>query len=155
MVTLLSEAQVRNFQRWPVLGVYVWPNQFIGQTYEQEINWMKRWIEDRLFWMDTNKPGDCSIITSIDEVDNSGSFTLYPNPTESAVTITLNADAGGSKQLRIFNLTGMLVYQTQFIGESYTWSGLDQTGNEIAAGVYVAVITDERGASIQQKLIRK
>jgi hypothetical protein len=155
MVTLLSEAQVRNFQRWPVLGVYVWPNQFIGQTYEQEINWMKRWIEDRLFWMDTNKPGDCSIITSIDEVDKSGAFTLYPNPTERSVTITLNTEAGGSKQLRIFNLTGQLVYQTQFTGESFIWPGLTQSGDELAAGVYVVTITDERGASIQQKLIRR
>jgi hypothetical protein len=80
---------------------------------------------------------------------------LYPNPTEGSVIITLNAADSRTRQIRIFNLTGQLVYQTQFMGESYTWPGLDQTGNELAAGVYLITITDERGASIKQKLIRR
>jgi len=50
---LLSEAQVRNFDRWSILGSYVWPNWFIAQTYQEEIDWMKGWLEERLTWMDT------------------------------------------------------------------------------------------------------
>ncbi len=49
---LLNEAQVRNFVRWPILGIYVWPNWFIANTYQEEINWMKNWLRDRLTWMD-------------------------------------------------------------------------------------------------------
>ena len=49
---LLNESQVRNYQRWPILGTYVWPNWFIGQTYADEINWMKNWIDNRLKWID-------------------------------------------------------------------------------------------------------
>ena len=49
---LLDEAQVRNFERWRILGSYVWPNWFIANTYDEEINWMKGWLEDRLTWMD-------------------------------------------------------------------------------------------------------
>jgi len=49
---LLNEAQVRNFDRWRILGIYVWPNWFIAQTYKEEIDWMKGWLEDRLTWMD-------------------------------------------------------------------------------------------------------
>jgi hypothetical protein len=49
---LLSESQVRNYQRWPILGTYVWPNWFIGQSYADEINWMKNWIRNRLLWID-------------------------------------------------------------------------------------------------------
>src|SRR4029077_8140195 len=52
--TLLGEAQVRNFQRWPILGTYVWPNQFIGQTYQQEVDFMSGWLEARLDWMDSS-----------------------------------------------------------------------------------------------------
>lgn len=48
----LSEAQVRNFTRWPILGQYVWPNWFIAQTYEEEIDWMHNWLMNRLGWMD-------------------------------------------------------------------------------------------------------
>ncbi|HUU20020.1 MAG TPA: CotH kinase family protein, partial [Sedimentisphaerales bacterium] len=53
IVELLSEAQVRNFDRWSILGSYVWPNWFIAQTYQEEIDWMKGWLEERLTWMDT------------------------------------------------------------------------------------------------------
>jgi hypothetical protein len=49
---LLDEAQVRNFERWPILGSYVWPNWFIANTYQEEIAWMKNWLKDRLTWMD-------------------------------------------------------------------------------------------------------
>ncbi len=50
---LLSEAQVRNFDRWHILGSYVWPNWFIAETYDEEINWMSGWLKQRLDWMDS------------------------------------------------------------------------------------------------------
>ncbi|MBE0537185.1 MAG: CotH kinase family protein, partial [Phycisphaerae bacterium] len=49
---LLDEAQKRNFTRWPVLGVYVWPNWYIAPTWQAEIDWMKNWLTNRLTWMD-------------------------------------------------------------------------------------------------------
>jgi hypothetical protein len=49
----LQEAQERNFQRWHILGQWVWPNRYVGKTYADEINWMKRWIEQRISWIDT------------------------------------------------------------------------------------------------------
>ena len=50
---LLNEAQARNFDRWGILGRYVWPNWFIAHTYDEEINWMSGWLEQRLDWMDS------------------------------------------------------------------------------------------------------
>ncbi len=41
-----------NFITWPVLGVYIWPNEFVGTTHFSEIDYMKNWIKDRLSWMD-------------------------------------------------------------------------------------------------------
>ncbi len=41
-----------NFARWPVLGAYVWPNKFIGATHDQEIDYLKGWISNRLAWLD-------------------------------------------------------------------------------------------------------
>ncbi len=51
---LLRESQFRNYQRWPILGQYVWPNWFIGQTWQEEVDWMKGWLGDRLVWYDSN-----------------------------------------------------------------------------------------------------
>lgn len=49
----LAEAQVRNFQRWPSFGRYIWPNWYIGNNYEDEIGFLKRWVTGRLAWIDT------------------------------------------------------------------------------------------------------
>ena len=51
----LSEAQKRNFRRWPVLGRLVFGNPTQGlPTYQQEVAQMKRWLQARLKWMDTH-----------------------------------------------------------------------------------------------------
>lgn len=51
---LLNESQVRNFQRWPILGEWVWPNYYYGNTYQEEVNWFKNWTQQRLNWVDAN-----------------------------------------------------------------------------------------------------
>jgi len=54
LAAFLNESQIRNYQKWRILGTYVWPNQYIGKTYQDEINWMKQWIANRLTWIDGN-----------------------------------------------------------------------------------------------------
>ena len=54
VAAFLDESQRRNFVTWPILGQYVWPNWYIANTYREEIDWMKGWIEDRLEWYDSN-----------------------------------------------------------------------------------------------------
>lgn len=53
-VERLTETGVaaKNFERWPVLGVYVWPNNYVGNSYEDEIQYLKDWIDSRLGWLD-------------------------------------------------------------------------------------------------------
>ena len=51
----LSEAQKRNFQRWPVLGRRIFGNPTWGPpTYQQEVKQMKTWLQARLKWIDTH-----------------------------------------------------------------------------------------------------
>jgi hypothetical protein len=50
---LLMESQERNFDRWPTLGEYVWPNWYIGTIFEDEVQWMRNWLEQRITWMDS------------------------------------------------------------------------------------------------------
>ena len=51
-----SDAIKRNFERWPILGQWIWPNSYVGTTYESEINYLKNWLSQRLTWMDSNIP---------------------------------------------------------------------------------------------------
>ena len=55
----LDAPQQRNFQQWDILGTYVWPNFYVGNTYQEEIDFFKNWIGDRLLWIDTNLTGNC------------------------------------------------------------------------------------------------
>ncbi|MCY2966936.1 MAG: CotH kinase family protein, partial [Planctomycetota bacterium] len=51
----LESAQRRNFERWPVLGKYVWPNpRPYPKTYAGEVDKLKNWLAKRLDWMDAN-----------------------------------------------------------------------------------------------------
>ena len=47
-----SGSSDENFEVWPVLGIYIWPNNFIGQDYDQELGYFTNWIESRLSWLD-------------------------------------------------------------------------------------------------------
>ncbi|MFD0796749.1 CotH kinase family protein [Maribacter chungangensis] len=52
-----SGAAENNFRKWPVLGTYIWPNNFVGNTYAEELDYLTNWIEDRLLWMDAEIEG--------------------------------------------------------------------------------------------------
>lgn len=53
LVALIGDAQIRNFQRWPILDQYIWPNAYIGNSYDNEITYLRDWIIDRMTWIDT------------------------------------------------------------------------------------------------------
>lgn len=57
MVTVLEEPQERNFQVWPVMGVQLYQNTFVGKNYAEEIDYLTSWLRNRLVWMDTHMPG--------------------------------------------------------------------------------------------------
>lgn len=42
-----------NFQKWDILSIYVWPNNFIGNSYNAEIGYLENWITTRAAWLDT------------------------------------------------------------------------------------------------------
>lgn len=53
LISLLSEARVRNYKRWKkVIGKKVGPNYYVGPTYDAEVLWMKNWITQRLAFLD-------------------------------------------------------------------------------------------------------
>ena len=52
-VSYLGDAIDRNFSMWPLLGNYVWPNYYVFDSYEEEIDYLKSWTASRLAWMDS------------------------------------------------------------------------------------------------------
>ncbi|MBK7030824.1 MAG: CotH kinase family protein [Bacteroidales bacterium] len=58
-ITELTEsARIRNFERWPILGTYVWPNyNWQGNDYEDEVAYFRTYLMNRINWMDHNFEG--------------------------------------------------------------------------------------------------
>lgn len=55
-----ESAVTRNFDRWDILGSYVWPNAdgyASRATHQAEIDWMKNWLTARLAWIETQSQG--------------------------------------------------------------------------------------------------
>ena len=48
----LQQAQLNNFQRWPILEIYVWPNYRITGSYPGEVDFLETWLGERIAWMD-------------------------------------------------------------------------------------------------------
>ncbi|MDR3626514.1 MAG: CotH kinase family protein, partial [Ignavibacteriaceae bacterium] len=63
VVTLTTEARIRNFTKWNIIGVYVWPNRTVENTYEGEVQDLKSWIANRMDWLNFNIPTTYSDIT--------------------------------------------------------------------------------------------
>ena len=41
-----------NFESWNIFGTYIWPNNYIGTSHDDEIGYLKGWVSDRLNWLD-------------------------------------------------------------------------------------------------------
>jgi len=48
----MSAEQRRNFERWPILNTWVWPNRVVPGSYDGEVAAMQEWLTARISWMD-------------------------------------------------------------------------------------------------------
>lgn len=113
MAAVLEQPALRHYQKWPILGNYVWPNNFIGQTFQEEVNYLKNWIAQRAAWMDANMFGTCTANVLEPFLH---SVKIYPNPSSAFVNITGLPSSGS---LQLLDLTGKIIqtitYEKHFI----------------------------------------
>jgi hypothetical protein len=50
----LEKSQKKNFEIWPILGQYVWPNPVYFDTHHEEVEHLKDWIDRRMAWLKAN-----------------------------------------------------------------------------------------------------
>ncbi len=73
----MGPAVDRNFDRWPVLGTWIWPNNVVEDTHEEECDYLKTWLQARAEFMDD----ELSISVSTRQPEAGATARLYPNPT--------------------------------------------------------------------------
>jgi len=152
--SLVQEAQQRHFQRWPVLGTYVWPNPDpIPTTYQGEIDALKGWIHSRLQWLDDNMPaaGSCTVEPPVIE----GTFQLF---TTNPVRDFSQASIYSTKDQTI------TLFMTDAIGRSVMkWSVQLHTGynnfpsiptlKTISHGIYFLILSNDNKEKKAHKLL--
>tara|TARA_R110000868_G_scaffold37111_2_gene131301 strand:+ start:8824 stop:10176 length:1353 start_codon:yes stop_codon:yes gene_type:complete len=47
-----TKGEQRNFEVWDILGTDIHPNNFVGETHSEEIEYLKSWLASRLNWLD-------------------------------------------------------------------------------------------------------
>jgi len=146
----MGEAINRNFVRWPILGQDIWPNYFVGATYQEEVNYLKTWITNRLNWMD----GNVSL--------SSGEFTsgfqgyyvsVYPNPVKDQLNILLTTKDINRIDFEIVDLLGKTVFTDNYSPVSDGIQAIQFTIPDVAPGYYILKIMQKHQVIGIQKLI--
>jgi pectate lyase len=152
LTNVISEAQVRNYQRWPILGVKVWPNYYVGSSYVSEINWMKSWITSRLAFLDQQWPYD---FTSNENQLADHSISIFPNPFNDRLTVQLAPTFNGEGTAEIFNSGGMLIRKQNIIIQNGQIQ-LDFSGNKsLSPGIYILRINQNNGILLTEKVVKR
>ncbi|WP_235298237.1 CotH kinase family protein [Portibacter marinus] len=141
---VIRSAQERNFERWPVLGSYVWPNParyVMAQTYDEVLVSMKEWIRLRLDWLDENMPGKAVGCTFYEDLENSrldnaavaANIFVYPNPANEQITIL---GSNYINEVRLYSSMGVLLDQRTARGAEYIYNLKD----DLVAGTYILTV---------------
>ena len=102
----LGESVDRNFNRWPILGQYVWPNYYVFDTYEEEINYLKSWISSRLEWMDNQ----ILLLSKSDIMITEFNLGIaYPNPFNPVTNIPFSILRDSEVSFSVYDVNGRFI----------------------------------------------
>ena len=143
LVIELGSSVDRNFSKWPILGTYIWPNYYVFDTFDQEINYLKSWISDRLNWMDSQilllNSKSSLILTDFYLNQN------YPNPFNPVTTLSYSLPKDESVNITIYDIMGRPVktIQNSFQTKGFKfvqWDAKNDRNEPVSAGLYLYTI---------------
>lgn len=145
IASVLDKPQERNYERWPIIGEYIWPNGNVAHSYAGEIRYMKDWISDRLVWMDNeiSEFEEIETVSSNNPIENNTQIKVYPNPFKDQFSLSLELSQTSLVRVEVYSTTGQL---------------LDQREEKISSGrqfvqVDLSSLTDYRGMLIYKVAI--
>lgn len=151
MELLLEEPAKRNFQQWPVLGQYVWPNDFIGGSFEAEVQYLREWMTGRLAWLDGQfqvMSGDFPDFNVFNEP------TLSPNPTSGQIKFEFNKVVRELVRLYIYDAHGRFI-ETHYNDSPFPGKYDITIDAPEAKGLYFYRMEFSRGETASGKFIRQ
>ena len=140
--TLVNEAQVRHYQRWPILGIDVGTPEVGPQptTFDGEITKFKDWISTRLTWLDANMPGKVTLgVSDPGTVAMPKDFVLfqnYPNPFNPTTVINYQLLVASQVVIRAYDVLGREVATLVNERKSAGSYQVDFDAHSLSGGVY-------------------
>jgi hypothetical protein len=135
---VLQEPRIRNNSRWQgVLGYKIWPNYFVGATYEQETAWLKDWIRQRTVWLDAQLKVFGQPLANEEEISNKFPLRVFPNPTESETTIEYDVVKKGRIKINIYDFTGKLLRTVLDEEKNINTYQVKLNNENLSSGMYV------------------
>lgn len=135
-----ADAVARNFARWPILGVPIWPNEFVGRTHAAEIDYLTGWALDRLAWLD----GQWLIVNSAENpIAANPRMTLFPNPSPAGTVLNV--------QLSGVEPAGHQLYVSDALGRELARGPASaplRLGGGLPHGLYVVTLRTAAGRSV-------
>ena len=150
----LEEPQKRHYNLYPILNQYVWPNNYIGGSYANEINYMRTWIRDRLAWLDSNI-GSFALETGIDNLAELSLIKVYPNPSEGSFNIEFPESHSESWHMEIIDQLGNILYEKSLYSNELNQNSirLDTKKASLNSGLYFLKFSTRNNLISTQKIV--
>ena len=154
MATYLTDARIRNFTKWPIIGQYVNWNAFVGATYEEDLSFLKQYIETRSLWMDANIPGICDL--AVEEQAFVPQYCkAWPNPMSDVGYIGFTLFKNDAIQLELYDLTGRVVLTEDFGKLIAGEHAAEISTSQLLPGNYIYTLKGETETLFTGKIIIK
>ena len=151
----VEEAITRNFIRWDFQGENIWiePEPLPLETHEEEVDYMKNWIKERLEWLDSNIPGNCNsdVVLKTPEYSKNLLVRVFPNPSKGKFNLSFKLEYMKDINLKIINYLGDVVFSQEIKAQRGQYDKTIDLGNK-ANGIYMLNITT-KNQSINQKIV--
>lgn len=139
IANLLSTAQARNFQLYPILSQYVWPNPFIGGSYQAEVQHLKDWLVQRLNWMDATMS---NLSLGVYLAGKYYDPKVYPNPANDYFVFDYYVRHNEKVNIDVYNTAGQLVESIASIA-SFNGQNTYEWRHHLERGIYIYKISAE------------
>ena len=153
---VLHTAQKHNFLTWNILNTYVWPNNYVGGTYENELIYLKNWLKDRITWMDGQIQPIVDVIQAVPSVESISMEVLpYPNPFIDELNMKCWLPTGGKLEIIIYDVLGKQIMQHNEIqGEGIHIIPLKINSTEYPDKVFIYQVKLDGKTQTSGKLVR-
>ncbi len=141
IANLLSEAQSREFEKWPVLGQFIWRETSgyeFRTTYQDEVDYLKSFLMQRWSWMDTELARIDNPTTIFE--NNYHLLTnilVYPNPATDYLIFNLSSENQLDARIEIYDCLGVLVQNNPSVNINEGENKLLINLNELIPGIYL------------------